>query len=112
MAWTKEQRKAHSVRMKQMWERKSIRRAYITADQVDDLTEAHLSDVAVNHPLHYTNHPSGIECIQVTEHMNFCRGNAIKYIWRAGEKGSEVEDLRKAVWYINREIERISNAKV
>ena len=62
---------------------------------------------AVNHPSHYTTHPSGIECIQVTEHMGFCLGNAIKYVWRAGEKGDAVEDLRKAVWYINREIERI-----
>ena len=33
---------------------------------------------AVNHPAHYTGHPSGIECIQVTEHMNFCVGNAVK----------------------------------
>src|SRR5581483_2936486 len=37
----------------------------------------------VNHPPHYTSHPSGVECIQVTEHMNFCLGNAIKYLWRA-----------------------------
>ena len=63
----------------------------------------------VNHPPHYTQHPSGIECIQVTEHMNFCRGNAVKYIWRAGEKGDAVEDLRKAVWYLTREIERIES---
>lgn len=61
----------------------------------------------VNHPQHYTSHPSGVECIQVTEHMNFCRGNAIKYIWRAGEKGNEVEDLKKARWYLDREIARL-----
>jgi hypothetical protein len=60
----------------------------------------------VNHPPHYTNHPSGIECIQVVEHMGFCLGNAIKYIWRADKKGNAVEDLKKAAWYINREIER------
>jgi hypothetical protein len=60
----------------------------------------------VNHPEHYTKHPSGVECIQVTEHMNFCLGNAIKYIWRADLKGNEVEDLRKAVWYLQREINR------
>src|SRR5262245_22975269 len=53
----------------------------------------------VNHPRHYSAHPSGIECIEITEHMNFCRGNAIKYIWRASEKGSELEDLEKARWY-------------
>jgi hypothetical protein len=59
----------------------------------------------VNHPKHYVNHPSGVECIQITEHMNFCLGNAIKYIWRADLKGG-VEDLEKARWYVNREIER------
>ena len=56
----------------------------------------------------YKSHPSGVECIQITEHMNFCLGNAIKYIWRAGLKSnSEIEDLRKARWYIDREIQRI-----
>lgn len=61
----------------------------------------------VNHPPHYKNHPSGIECIEITRHMNFNLGNAIKYIWRAGEKGSPIQDLEKAVWYIRDEIERI-----
>lgn len=60
----------------------------------------------VNHPKHYTNHPSGIECIQITEHMGFCLGNAVKYIWRADLKGDAIEDLLKARWYINREIEK------
>lgn len=63
----------------------------------------------VNHPKHYTSHPSGIECIDVTRHMNFNRGNAIKYIWRAGEKGPAVEDLKKAIWYLQDEIKRLSN---
>jgi len=62
----------------------------------------------VSHPKHYCSSPSGIECIQVTENMNFCLGNAMKYIWRAGLKGNAVEDLKKASWYINREIARIS----
>lgn len=62
----------------------------------------------VNHPAHYTNHPSGVECIQITEHMGFNLGNAMKYIWRADLKGNSVEDLKKAVWYINREIGRRS----
>ena len=65
----------------------------------------------VNHPKHYTEHPSGVECIEITEHMNFCVGNAIKYLWRAGLKGQQVEDLRKARWYIDREIARILNGK-
>lgn len=61
----------------------------------------------VNHPDHYVSHPSGVECIAVTEHMNFCLGNAVKYIWRASLKGNQVEDLRKAAWYLEREIARI-----
>ena len=60
----------------------------------------------VNHPKHYTEHPSGIECIQITEHMNFCLGNAIKYIFRADLKNDALEDLRKARWYIDRELNR------
>jgi hypothetical protein len=61
----------------------------------------------INHPKHYTLHPSGVECIAIVEWMNFNRGNAVKYIWRAGEKGDVVEDLLKAIWYLNREIERV-----
>lgn len=61
----------------------------------------------VNHPPHYTNHPSGIECIEITEHMGFCLGNAIKYIWRADLKSDNpIEDLRKAAWYIQRELDK------
>jgi hypothetical protein len=60
----------------------------------------------VNNPKHYTSHPSGIDCIQITEHMGFCLGNAIKYVWRADLKEDAIEDLQKAVWYINREINR------
>jgi len=59
----------------------------------------------VNNPTHYTAHPSGVECIQVTEHMSFCLGNAVKYIWRADLKFNSIEDLKKAAWYIQREIE-------
>lgn len=60
----------------------------------------------INHPPHYTSHPSGVECITITEHMGFNLGNAIKYIWRADEKGNALDDLRKAEWYIQREILR------
>lgn len=60
----------------------------------------------VNNPSHYTSHPSGVECLQVTEHMNFCIGNAIKYLWRADLKKDALEDLKKAAFYVNREIER------
>jgi len=64
-----------------------------------------MSDL-VNHPTHYTRHPSGVECIEITEHFNFCLGNAIKYIWRAGEKvgTDDIQDLEKALWYLRREI--------
>lgn len=58
----------------------------------------------VDHPPHYTEHPSGVECIQITEHMGFCLGNAVKYIWRADLKGDAIEDLQKARWYLDREI--------
>lgn len=61
---------------------------------------------AVDHPPHYTAHPSGVECIQITEHMGFNLGNAIKYIWRADLKGNSIQDLEKAKWYIERELKK------
>lgn len=66
----------------------------------------------VNHPSHYTQHPSGVECIEITEAYNFNIGNAIKYLWRAGLKGDgnpekHREDLQKARWYITRELMRL-----
>lgn len=61
----------------------------------------------VNHPDHYTSHPSGVECLTITRHMGFNLGNAVKYIWRADLKGSAVEDLRKASFYIADEIKRL-----
>lgn len=80
------------------------------AENVDGAcVPGHPAETSVNHPPHYTAHPSGIECIQVTEHMNFNLGNAVKYIWRAGLKAATVEDLEKAKWYIEREISRVSH---
>ena len=69
----------------------------------------------VNSPSHYTGHPSGIECIDITEHYDFCVGNAIKYLWRAGlkkeagvsDKEKEIEDLKKAAYYIDRKIKQL-----
>ena len=58
----------------------------------------------INHPKHYTSHPSGVECITVTRHMGFNLGNAVKYIWRADLKEHALDDLRKAEWYIRDEI--------
>ncbi len=60
----------------------------------------------VNHPPHYTSHPSGVECIDIVEHLPFNVGNAIKYLWRAGLKDGAAEDLDKAAWYVAREIKR------
>lgn len=62
---------------------------------------------AVAHPTYYT--VGGHEVIDLAEHLNFCRGNAVKYICRAGRKdpATEVEDLLKAAWYVQREIERL-----
>lgn len=67
----------------------------------------------INHPSHYTD--GKIEVIDFIEEkqLNFHRGNAIKYIARAGKKNkeTEIEDLGKAVWYINREIQRLEKLK-
>jgi hypothetical protein len=63
----------------------------------------------IDHPKHYISDPSGIECIQITRHRNFNIGNVIKYVWRAGlkENNSDVQDLKKAVWYLLDEINRL-----
>jgi hypothetical protein len=60
-------------------------------------------------PAHYKAHLSGIECIEVTRHFNFNLGNAIKYIWRAGHKANTVQDLKKAIWYLEDEIKRLES---
>lgn len=65
------------------------------------------SDTDKINPSHYRSHPSGIECIEVTRHMSFNIGNAIKYLWRFDLKNG-VEDLKKAVWYIQDEIKQIT----
>ncbi len=71
-----------------------------------------MSDI-VSHPPHYTSDPSGIECIDITRHRNFNIGNAFKYLWRAGLKdgNDDVQDLRKAIWYINDEIQRLEKIR-
>lgn len=66
------------------------------------------SDV-VSSPSHYTKSPAGMECIDITKHMNFCLGSAVKYIWRCGGKGDGIEDLRKAIQFIEFEIDRIES---
>jgi hypothetical protein len=61
---------------------------------------------AVNHPSHYTQDLKvSVECIMFTRNMSFDLGNAFKYVWRAGHKDSTVQDLKKALWYIQDAIE-------
>ena len=69
----------------------------------------HIEVDQVNHPLHYTTDPSGVECIQITRHRNFNVGNAFKYLWRAGLKDDkkQIEDLQKAIFYINDDSNRL-----
>jgi len=63
----------------------------------------------VNHPVHYNTIP--VECITVTEHFNFNLGNVIKYVWRCDHKENPIEDLKKAQWYLEREIKRRENVE-
>jgi hypothetical protein len=77
-----------------------------TVDEYWEETFDHQRPDLVNNPPHY-KHPSGVECIDIAETMTFCKGAALKYLWRAGQKGDEVEDLRKARWFIDREIQRL-----
>lgn len=101
------------------WAVKVIRRAPFATSQPAvstalDTLATRTSD-AVNHPAHYTSDPSGVECITITRHRNFNIGNAFKYLWRNGlkddpaqdAKAKQIEDLEKAVFYINDEIARI-----
>ena len=62
----------------------------------------------INHPAHYTGVTAEIECIDIARHLNFQLGNAFKYVWRAGKKGGkdkEIEDLKKALWYLEDSIQ-------
>lgn len=63
-------------------------------------------------PQHYKTHPSGIECIECAEKMTFCLGNALKYLYRCGQKGQALEDLKKARWYLERESARIKTSRL
>lgn len=113
--YEKKQKKSNTIRDYQVLPQDNTNTETAKMDtvskQIDTIMEnTEVKEDLVNHPKHYTSHPSGVEVIDITEHMNFCRGNAIKYIMRAGikNKNKEIEDLQKAVWYLNREIERLS----
>lgn len=64
----------------------------------------------VKRPRHYNTHASLVECIEVTEQMDYCTGNALKYVWRSDEKDAPLQDLKKALWYIERAIARVGSA--
>jgi hypothetical protein len=66
-------------------------------------------DSAVEHPSHYNEHPSGVECLDIIRHMNFNLGNVIKYVWRADLKEDAIQDLEKALFYLKDEIEKRKN---
>lgn len=82
------------------------------AHKYEGAKKAEVTNDSVNHPSHYTAY-KGVEVIDLTEQMNFNKGNAVKYICRAGLKSpeTELEDLHKARWYIDREIDRILKGK-
>lgn len=68
--------------------------------------ERSLTEV-VDHPRHYNESPSGVECIEIVRHMSFNVGSAVKYCWRLGLKGPTVEELKKAIWYLTDEVKRL-----
>lgn len=94
-------------------------RGFITGHRVTakEIREAMAKDTLVdesvggpiNHPRHYNDHPSGVECISVVRWESFNLGNAMKYIWRLRSKGmlKKIEDLKKVEFYIKDEIERL-----
>ena len=105
--WGPNQGEDHAIEHVRTPEEAAIKVASLPPIRPDQV--ARQEDDPINHPPHYTSHPSGVECITVTEHMGFNLGNAVKYIWRADLKSdSPIEDLKKAAWYIQREIERLS----
>jgi hypothetical protein len=61
----------------------------------------------VNKPKHYTSHPSGVECIEISEKLSFNLGNAFKYVFRRDDKENTLQDVSKAEWYLKREIGRL-----
>lgn len=79
-------------------------------EQLADIERREGVNEAVNHPSYYKR--GGIEAIDVIEawNLDFCLGNTVKYIARCGRKSDKVlEDLKKAAWYLNREIERMEH---
>lgn len=81
----------------------------IITSYLDSLPEGHPLHNKVDHPAHYGGADNTYEAIKVIEawELGFCLGNVIKYISRAAKKGNRLEDLKKAQWYLAREIEKL-----
>lgn len=95
------------IHCEHIYHRHGLRETF--CENCDRILEVKKVDVdMVNNPPHYKD-ASGIECIEVTQHMKFCGGNCFKYLYRAGKKGSTVEDLKKAIWYAERACELDEN---
>lgn len=92
------------MRIAEIWTKGSLFQ-FCTVKCVRESEQKDSTSDSVNHPRFYA-HASGVECIDIVENMSFCLGNAVKCVWRAGEKGLAVEDWKKARWYVLRELER------
>ena len=98
---------------------KDVEATSLLRDKIKNVTIAMNQETSdnVNHPKYYNEHPSGVECIEIARHYCFSIGNAIKYLWRAGLKKDasltdtekEIEDLKKAIWYIQDRIKELEN---
>lgn len=73
------------------------------SNPIDDIKLGAAEDV-VNQPKHYTSHPSGIECIEISKYLSGCLAQAFQYVWRCGQKDDPVQELRKAIWFIDAEL--------
>ena len=65
----------------------------------------HIVADAIRHPKHYTSDGCGVEAIEVTSLLPACISNAVKYVWRCGKKDEDLQELKKALWYINYSID-------
>ena len=84
-----------------------FKRPTSSGETIDCASMSHSAPDPVNHPPHYTR--GGYECAEVAIALglSYCLGNVLKYVWRCGHKSDALEDLRKARWYLDREIRRV-----
>lgn len=62
----------------------------------------------ISKPKHYNIHPSKVEQIEISEAMTFCIGNAFKYVFRSEHKGTTIQDLKKAIWYLEHHLKLLA----